>query len=232
MRAALLASLVLLLQACGGGAATTENATLGSGSSGSGTDAPVTPAPPAATNHAPTISGTAPTQAQAGQAFTFVPTANDADGDRLTYSISNKPTWASFDAGTGRLTGTAVAGAFTNIVITVSDGQSTASLAGFTVNVSAAASAPPSPATGSATLAWMPPTQRTDGTSLNNLAGYRIHYGLDAGSLENTVTVSNPGLATYQVDNLGSGTYYFVVVAYDTAGIESTFSTVVSKKIS
>ena len=61
-----------------------------------------------------------------------MPTASDPDGDELTFSIANKPDWASFDAATGLLNGTpppAAVGTNSDITISVSDGQATASLA-------------------------------------------------------------------------------------------------------
>lgn len=47
-----------------------------------------------AANRAPTISGKPATSATVGKSYTFQPTARDPDGDKLTYSISNKPAWA------------------------------------------------------------------------------------------------------------------------------------------
>jgi len=217
-----------LLQACGGGgsgSATSDATTPPSGGSGS-TPPPTTPA----VNHAPTISGIPALQVQAGSAYTFTPQASDPDGDTLTFSIANKPSWASFDPSTGHLSGAPTAsnvGSFSGVVITVSDGQASASLNVFAIAVAAA----PAP-TGSATLSWTPPTQRTDGTVLSNLAGYKIRYGTSPSSYTNTISVNNPGLATYVVDALGTGTYYFVVSAVDSTGQESQFSTAVSKTIS
>src|SRR6185503_17786152 len=57
-------------------------------------------------NEAPTISGTPPGSVVAGQAYSFTPSARDADNNPLTYSIVNKPTWATFSTSTGRLNGT------------------------------------------------------------------------------------------------------------------------------
>ena len=87
------------------------------------------------TNRAPSISGTATASAETGDAYSFTPTASDADGDTLTYSIQNKPAWATFSTTTGALTGTTTAGTFTNIVISVSDGIATTDLASFTIAV-------------------------------------------------------------------------------------------------
>jgi hypothetical protein len=204
---------VILLQGCGGGD--------GGEPTASAID----------TNHAPTISGSPPTSAQAGQAYSFTPTASDADGDTLSFSISNKPAWATFNASTGQLSGTPTAGnagSFAGVTISVSDGKVSASLSGYTLTVSSVSA----PTTGSATLAWTPPTQRSDGSTLSNLAGYKIRYGNSAGNYSETITVQNPGISSYVVDNLSSGTYFFVVTAYDSSGAESTFSNSASKTIS
>jgi hypothetical protein len=181
----------------------------------------------AAPNRPPTISGAPTTAVMQGTAYAFTPTANDPDGDTLTFRIVNTPAWASFDAATGRLSGTPGpqhVGTTTGIVITVDDGEATASLAAFSVTVQAVA-------TGSATLSWIPPTTNTDGSPLTNLAGYRIYWGTTQGTYPNSATLSNPGLTSYVVGSLTPGTYYFVATAVNTIGIESTFSTVASKTI-
>jgi hypothetical protein len=206
-----------LLQACGGGGSDSTGAAVG--------DTP----PAAATNHAPTISGTPSTQVRTGQAYSFTPQAADSDGDTLTYSIANKPAWATFNTSTGRLNGTpTAAGSFAAVTISVSDGTVSTSLAAFAVTVSAQAAT----TTGSATLSWMPPTQRSDGTALTNLAGYKIRYGTSAGNYTSEVSVANPGVASYVVDDLSSGTYFFAIAAYDSSGTESNLSNAVSKTIS
>ena len=78
------------------------------------------------------------------------------------------------------------------------------------------------------TLAWTPPTQNTDGTALTDLVGYKIHYGTASQTYTETVSVDNPGIATYVVQNLAAGTYYFAVTAYNSAGTESLLSDEVS----
>ncbi len=78
-----------------------------------------------APNRAPTISGTPPTTVQATTAYSFTPTASDPDGQTLTFSIANPPSWATFNTATGQLAGTPPgAGTYSNIIITVSDGRS------------------------------------------------------------------------------------------------------------
>jgi hypothetical protein len=179
------------------------------------------------TNRAPVISGTPSTSVMHGTAYSFQPTASDADSDPLTFSITNAPSWATFSATTGRLQGTPSAsnvGTFSNIAIRVSDGKTTTSLAAFNITVLAVAS-------GSATLSWTPPTLNTDGSPLTNLAGYRVYWGPAAGNYPNSVTLSNAGLTSYVVSNLAPGTYHFVVSARNSAGAESAMSNSGSKTI-
>jgi hypothetical protein len=90
---------------------------------------------------------------------------------------------------------------------------------------------PVSTGSGSATLDWMPPTENTDGTVLANLAGYTVYYGTSPSNLTQSVKITNPGLASYTMSNLPSGTWYFAVTSYSSAGIESTRSGVVSATI-
>jgi hypothetical protein len=91
-------------------------------------------------NHQPVISGIPATSISSGAAYSFTPTAYDPDaGDILTYSIINKPAWATFNAGTGALTGTpgaADVGTTTGIVISAGDGALSASLPAFNLTVS------------------------------------------------------------------------------------------------
>jgi len=178
-------------------------------------------------NRPPNISGTPPTSGREGQAWEFRPTATDADGDALVFSITNRPAWARFDASSGTLSGTpgsGTVGTYSDIRIRVSDGQSSTSLPAFSIGVQQSSM-------GSATLSWQAPTQRSDGTALTNLAGFRIRYGTVPGSYPNQVQIANPGVTTYLIGNLPPGTYYFVAVAYDTNGLESNLSGIVSKTI-
>ena len=114
-----------------------------------------------------------------------------------------------------------------NIVISVSDGVSSVSLPAFSINVAAVVTS-----TGTATLSWLPPTENTDGSVLTDLAGYKIYYGTTAGSYTSVITVNNPGISSYVVDNLpGGNTYFFVITSVTTSGMESEYSTMGSKTI-
>jgi len=176
---------------------------------------------------APQIVGTPGTEVVAGQMYSFTPFASDADGDTLTFSITGKPGWAAFDATTGKLSGTPSAadiGSHEDVTISVSDGQSTTSLAQFAINVVQQAN-------GSVTLAWAPPTQNTDGSPLTNLQGYKIHYGTQSHDYTSAVTIDNSGITRYVIENLASGTYYFAISAVSSTGTESDFSGEASKTI-
>jgi hypothetical protein len=84
---------------------------------------------------------------------------------------------------------------------------------------------------GAATLDWTPPTENSDGSVLTNLAGYTVYYGTSPDSLTQSVKLSNPGLTAYTLSNLTSGTWYFAVTSYSSAGVESNRSGVISTKI-
>ena len=180
-------------------------------------------------NSAPTITGSPSTGGKVGTAYSFTPTASDANGDALSFSVQNQPSWATFSTSSGKLSGTPSAtGTNSGIVISVSDGKASASLAPFAIVV---ASSTAGGTTGSAALSWTPPTTNSDGSTLTNLAGYRISYGTSASALSQTVAISNPGISSYVIDNLNSGTWYFAIKAYTSSGMESAASTVASKTI-
>jgi hypothetical protein len=61
----------------------------------------------------------------------------------------------------------------------------------------------------------------TNGTPLTNLAGYKIYYGTSPTSLTQSVQVTNPGLASYVIENLSPATWYFSLVSYTSSDIES-----------
>ncbi|HVN42058.1 MAG TPA: putative Ig domain-containing protein [Steroidobacteraceae bacterium] len=211
--------LILALAGCGGGS-TNSASTSASNSS-------VTSGSTTTTNQPPTISGTPPTTATTGTAYAFQPTVSDPNGKTLTFSITGKPAWATFNATTGALTGTPAStdtGTFANIVIAVSDGAAQAALPAFTITVSA-------PVTGSATLSWQAPTQNTDGTPLTDLAGYVVHYGTSPSNLSQSISLKSASTTTVEIDNLAQGTWYFTLNSVNSNGVESSPTAAVSKTI-
>jgi len=180
-----------------------------------------------AANTAPRISGAPATSVVQDTLYAFQPTASDVDNEPLTFSIVNRPPWATFTPATGRLEGTPSAanvGTTSGIVISVSDKAATTALPAFSIAVQASA-------TGSATLSWQPPTRNEDGTTLTNLAGYKVYWGTTPGTYTNSTTLTNPGLTTYVVGNLVRGTHYFTMTAVNTSGMESAKAIPASKTI-
>lgn len=99
----------------------------------------------ASPNRAPVITGAPTATATVGVAYSFVPTATDADGDALGFSIRNRPAWATFNTATGALAGTpSEAGVHAGIVISASDGKSSSALGPFDITVQPATPLPPS----------------------------------------------------------------------------------------
>jgi Putative Ig domain len=86
------------------------------------------------------ISGTPATSATVGSAYKFQPSATDSAGKTLSFSVSNKPSWATFSIASGLLSGTptsAQAGTYSNILISASDGIAKSALPAFAIKVSA-----------------------------------------------------------------------------------------------
>ena len=181
--------------------------------------------PPLPTNSAPRISGNPATAINIGDAYSFRPTASDADGDPLTFSITNMPSWASFNSATGELSGQPTlgnVGTYSNIRISVSDGTASASLSSFAISVNQMGNL-------STTLSWTAPTQNEDGSALEDLAGYKIYWGTTPGNYTNSATIDTVGTTTYVVENLSPGTYEFVATAYNASGVESRYSSPATK---
>ena len=178
-------------------------------------------------NSVPTIGGNPPRSVKFGETYSFRPDAVDADGDALTFKVENKPAWASFDPTTGTIYGKPSpgdVGFYNNIIIGVTDSKSSALLPVFSITVSQSAM-------GSVTLSWIAPTMNSDGSPLKNLAGYKIYYRRNSDSDNQQIRVNNPGTTIYVIENLSPGTYYFSATAFNTSGLESSFSAEVMKTV-
>lgn len=220
---------------CGGGGGGGSSAGTSSGTN-SGTGSGAGSGTSTGANSVPTISANPATQVAVGSAYSLSPQASDADGDTLAFSIQNKPTWAEFSTSTGQLIGTPTAQSTTsNIVISVSDGKTSAALPAFSISVgtSVAASSPAPVASGAnVALAWDVPTRTVEGTTLENLSGYRIHYGTSENAMVNAVEVPSAGQNSFTVQNLPAGTYYFAVRAVTATGEESRLSNIIARIVS
>ncbi|WP_340679257.1 FG-GAP-like repeat-containing protein [Paraglaciecola sp.] len=169
---------------------------------------------------APVISGSPATSVYAGNAYSFAPTASDADGDTLSFSINNKPSWASFSASTGKLSGTPNSGDIgttSGIVIKVSDGTSEVSLAAFNVTVAPIPNRPPvisgSPAlsvTADSVYAFTPSASDADGDglsfSISNKPSW-ASFNAVTGALTGSPTSSDIGTTAGIVISVSDGEY-------------------------
>jgi hypothetical protein len=176
------------------------------------------------------ISGTPSTAAEVGEFYSFTPTVVASSGSTLTYAVANRPAWATFSTATGTLSGTpsaSSAGTDANIAISVSNGKQSAALAAFSIDVAAAVASD----SGTVTLSWTEPTKNTNGTPLTNLAGYTVHYGTNTSALSKQLSVSSATTTDAEIGNLTAGTWYFEVAAVNTMGIESQFTSAVSKTV-
>ena len=225
------ACVLTMLTACGGssvtGRTTGAGGTSSSQSGGSSSSGGAATSQTGAAGETVSISGSPAKTAQAGSVYTFVPAGSDNLGNKLTFSVSNAPSWASFDTATGQLQGTPSAteiGSYANIVITANCSSASASLPAFTINVTP-------PGTDAATLTWNSPLDNTDGSALTNLSGYYIYYGTSADALTTVVAVAGSE-NSFSINNLSPGnTYYFSVVAFNSQGLQSASSEVVTKTI-
>ncbi len=193
-----------------------------------GEQAPISPPPDSPPpNSPPTISGNPPNQINANDFYDFTPTATDPDGNVLSFTGNGIPVWAMLNPNSGRLSGTpdeTHVGTYTDITIIASDDSASDTLGPFSITVEAVS-------LGSVTLNWAAPTQNEDGTPLTDLAGYKFYWGTSTGNYPNSVTLNNPGLTTYVIDNLVPGTYEFVATSFNTSGVESAYSNPATKTV-
>ena len=175
------------------------------------------------------ISGTPPASVTAGSSYHFQPSATDSAGRTVSFSVANKPSWATFSIASGLLSGTPTTsqtGTYANITISASDGQSSSALPPFSISVGTTQAA-----TGSATLEWSDPTKNTNGSALTDLAGIHIYYGTSESAMNHEITVSSTSETSYTISGLAAGTWYFGATAYTTAGMQSALSEIGSKTI-
>ncbi len=182
-------------------------------------------------NQAPVISGTPSSSVAAGSAYSFVPSASDADDDSLTFSVSNLPAWANFDSSNGSLSGTpqeSDVGDYANIQISVSDGSAVVALTAFSISVSTS-----TVATGSIDLSWTAPSTRTDGSALDlsEIAGYVVYLGTSSNNLQEEKVINDGSAVSYTINGVELGIHYVAVTTFDSDGNVSSYSNIISKNV-
>ena len=165
-----------------------------------------------------------------GSSLAFVVAATDADGPAPALSASLKPAAATFvdqGNGSGTLAWTPMLTSDVgdhSVQFAASDG-----LHNVTTSIVIHVSAPVSTNTtaGSVTLLWNAPTRNLSGSTLRDLAGYRIYQGAASGAYTTWRDVGNVTQAT--VTGLtAQTTVYLAVVSYNARGTLSPFSSELS----
>ena len=103
-----------------------------------------------------------------------------------------------------------------------------------TISMQAAALSEAAPAlqpTNTATLTWKPPASNEDGSVLADLSAFKVYWGSTPGTYSQSTKISSATARTYTVSGLTKGTWYFVVTALNSKGIESPYSNVWSKTV-
>jgi Putative Ig domain len=196
------------------------------------------------------ISGKPPATITAGSEYTFTPTVSPAEAGRtLTFSITNKPSWASFNGRSGNLAGSpASPGTFSAILIGVTDGKNSTSLPPFTVTVApdpkkasatgaAGAAAdvvkisgtPPHSVTAGKPYSFKPTASDTAGRTLSYSvrnkpawAAFSIATGLLAGTPASTQTGTYPGIVISASDGTASAALPAFSISVNTAAAAPT----------
>lgn len=88
-----------------------------------------------------------------------------------------------------------------------------------------------SPQTSGVVLEWEPPTRNSDGSSLNDLAAYRIDWGSSNGDFTECVWIDNAEQSNYVFGDLLPGSYRFVMVAVSESGVTSAPSGILFRSV-
>jgi hypothetical protein len=173
------------LAACGGSSDASSSGSTAAASSGT-----------SAAEASPTVSGTPTKMVVADNRYSFTPTVTNPNGTPLTFSIQNKPAWATFAVTTGGLSGTPSvpdAGSYSNIVISATDGTNTSALPAFSIQVTAAAT---STSSGSSSGAASTSSSSSGGTSTSSSSS-SSSGGSTGSSGSGTASVSAQALLNY-----------------------------------
>jgi hypothetical protein len=84
---------------------------------------------------------------------------------------------------------------------------------------------------GSSVVSWVAPTANTDGSTLTNLAGFRVYYGTSSTTLTQTQTLNDVTARSATISGLAPGTWYFAVRTLNTRSEESANSNIASRAV-
>lgn len=84
---------------------------------------------------------------------------------------------------------------------------------------------------GSARVNWTIPTSNTNGSSLTNLAAFRVYYGTSASAMSQIREINDVSSTAATISSLAPGTWFFKVRAVNASQLESADSAVASKSV-
>ena len=84
---------------------------------------------------------------------------------------------------------------------------------------------------GTANLTWSAPTKNSNGSTLTDLASYKVVYGTSSTALSQSKSVTDPKATGVSIGSLAAGTWYFAVRAVNSKQVESANSNVSSRTI-
>ena len=145
-------------------------------------------------NDIPVITSTALTSVNEDSAYSYTLTATDADsGDTLTLSAPTKPSWLSFNANTGVLSGTpnnSHVGTH-NVVLKASDAAGAVDTQSFTITVN--------------NVNDTPTINSTAVTSVNEDSAYSYTFAANDVDSGDTLTLSAPTKPSWLSFNVNTG---------------------------
>ncbi|MEM5552838.1 Ig-like domain-containing protein, partial [Pseudoalteromonas neustonica] len=187
-------------------------------------------------NIKPVLSGSPITSIDEDAEYSFTPTLTDPDtADTQTFSITNKPNWATFDTATGLLSGTPTdqdVGTTTNVSIQVSDGTEDSDPLTFNIEVKNTNDAPIGEHFGFsldegalltkvAADGVLSTATDDDTDSDDTLTAVKVTEPTSG-----TLTFNSDGSFSYQHDGSETTTDSFTYQVVDTAGEKSAIQTV------
>jgi putative Ig domain-containing protein len=186
------------------------------------------------------ISGSPAQSIAVGAAYNFKPVVSAVAGSAISFSIANKPGWASFDATTGTLSGVPTAanvGLYSKIQISASDGGVTTALAPFSISVTLASNGSSLSISGSAPAAatvgsfynFVPTAVDASGATLtfavSNAPSWAT-FNPKTGALSGTPAASNVGTDANILISVSDGTHSAALTAFSISVTAATAESV------
>jgi len=175
------------------------------------------------TNNAPVITSGPVTSVNENTAYSYDVNANDADGDSLTYGLTQGPNWLSINSVSGLITGTSPSvSQNTNyaITVTVSDGTATVPQS-YTLTVLNVVVPPVGDTTAPIITITSPTSITYSSSSINVIVSTNEQatawFSLNGGSNVSLGTSNNQNF-NYALTGLTNGNYNLVIYARDAAG--------------